>query len=860
MKKHNSKNLFVNTMKVFFLTSVFSTVSAVEPNTNETPVIETEPSSEKISVAEESKDKTKLDKFRVTGSHIKRINTEGPAPVLQIDREAIEHSGASSLNQLLSELTLNDGYMLNENHALSTTPGSAGINLRGLGQEATLVLINGRRMSNYPYALNNSDTFVDLNSIPLAAVERVEVLKDGASAIYGSDALAGVVNIILRQDYDGAEVTASYGVSSEGDAEETRLNFVKGISSDKSNLTLVFDYFKREPFLLSDRDFSKTANQTIAHPVYGTDYRSPYDNSPANYVDDATWGGVAASFPDYFDPNPWITAVPESERVGGLLSYKRDISTDLTFFTDLLVSQNTSEYKAAPTSLWGLSIFDNVLFPAAHPNNPEGVDLALFWRITELGSRTDEIKTDTYRLVAGFEGVYNDWDWETGIHQAKSKSTLSGRNYVSASTLQTAFDNNLLNPFGTSSQADLDFIRTGIGRTAETLSQGIDAKISGEIGQMDAGPLMLAVGGSYLNEDLEDTPNLEPDILGQGSTAGKGDRNSTAVFAELNLPLQENIEMQLALRAENYSDFGSTVNPKAAIKYKPSSTVMLRASVGTAFRAPSLSELHQADTSATAFLVDTARCIDAGGVGPLCDPQQTAVIVSSNPNLDAEESTSYYLGALFEPTKQFSVGLDYWNYDQKNIVAVNTQDVVDINDDTKVIRPGGPLTAIAGVFDQYTNTANRKTDGIDIDLRYRWDTSVGKFELRSMTTKLFSFKERIRAADAYVDYAGKFQRPDLRSSLSLNWKRDDYAVVLSTHYIDSYEDSNYDNDSHIVDSYQTYDGQFIYSGFEKMSLVVGVNNILDEAPPFSNSSYAGYDSATHNPTGRFYYVRLNHQF
>ena len=812
----------------------------------------------KATIAEE---KTKLDKFQVTGSHIKRTDIEGPSPVFQIDRDDIERSGASTLYELLSDLTFNNGLMLNENQALSTTPGSAAINLRGLGQDATLVLLNGRRMSNYPYPLNTTDTFVDLNSIPLAAVERIEVLKDGASAIYGSDALAGVVNIILKQDYDGSEISASYGVSSEGDADETRVNFVKGMSSDKDNITFVLDYFKKEPFLLSDRTFSATGDQTIAHPTYGVDY-TQFDFHPANYYDVATGGANIFVLNGFFDPNPWVTAVPESERVGGVFSYKRDISTDLTFFTDLLISQVTTEYKATPTSVWGE--FDGVLFPAAHPNNPEGEDLWLLWRMTELGPRTDEITTDTYRLVGGFEGVYKDWDWEAAVHHSESDSQLDGRNYVSATALQNAFDNDLLNPFGTNTQAELDVVRTNISREAETTSQGVDAKIIGEVGQFEAGPVMLALGASYLKEKLKDSPDAATasfDIIGQGSTASEGDRHSTAVFSELNLPLQENVEMQLALRGENYSDFGTTVNPKVAIKYQPSDTTMLRASAGTAFRAPSLPELYQADTVVFGFLVDTAQCAAAGGTGPACDPIQVPIILSSNPDLDAEESTSYYLGALFEPTKQFSVGIDYWNYDQDNIITNNTQDVIDQNDPANVIRSGPlPTDPILFVFDSYTNSANRKTDGVDIDLRYRWDTTAGQFEVRSLTTKVFSFKEKIRDTDPYIDYAGKFRVPDMRSSLSLNWSQNDYAATISANYIDGYEDSNYDNDGHMIDSYLTYNGQFTYSGFENMSLVGGINNILDEEPPFSNSSFTGYDGASHDPTGRFYYVRLNHQF
>lgn len=805
-------------------------------------------------------DTTKLDKYQVTGTHIKRSDLEGPAPVVVIDRDEIDKSGATSLYQVLADLTINSGLMLNENKALSTTPGSAGINLRGLGQDATLILLNGRRMTNYPYPLNTTDNFVDLNSIPLSAIERVEVLKDGASAIYGSDAMAGVINIILRQDYDSAEISASYGVSSEGDADETRVNFIKGISSDTDNFTFIFDYLKREPFLLSDRDFSKTADQTIAHSIDGVNYAQPpyiWDNHPANYLDS---GGFQFSG-GFFDPNPWITAVPETERIGGVFSYKKEISTDLTFYADALISQVTTEVKASPSSLY--TVYDGVVYPIGHPTSPNITEnLALFWRMTDLGSRIDEITTDTYRLVAGFEGVYKDWDWDAGVFHASSDSSLTGRNYVSAVALQTAFNNNQLDPFGTSSQADLDAIRTTISRDAETQSQGIDVKFTGEVGQLDGGPVMLALGTSYLAEELKDTPDAltaSGDILGQSSTASEGDRDSTAVFAELSLPVQENLEMQLALRAEDYSDFGSTVNPKFAVKYRPSSTVMLRASTGTAFRAPSLPELHQADTTIFRNLVDTARCAELAE----CDPQSIRIFLSSNPNLDAEESTSYYLGALFEPTKEFSIGIDYWNYDMENVVTINTQDVIDQNNSAVVIRPdvGADINdPISGVNDQYVNSANRKTDGVDIDLRYRWGTTVGQFELRNTTTKVFSIRERVRSADPFVDYAGKYLFPDLRSTTSLNWSKNDYSAVVRANYISDYEDLNYDNDSHMIDSYLTYDGQLSYSGFEKMKLVFGINNILDEEPPFSNGSYTGFDTATHNPTGRFYYVRLNHQF
>ncbi|MGD9390354.1 MAG: TonB-dependent receptor plug domain-containing protein, partial [Thioalkalispiraceae bacterium] len=178
--------------------------------------------------AKKEQSPAKLQKFNVTGSHIKRIDIEGPSPLLVIDRDEIDISGTSTLNELLNKLAINNGLLLNENRTQATSPGAAGINLRGLGQDGTLVLVNGRRFTTYPFAFNVSDNFVDLNSIPLSAVERVEVLKDGASALYGSDAIAGVVNIILRKDFTYSEISEGYGVSEEGDANQVDINYITG--------------------------------------------------------------------------------------------------------------------------------------------------------------------------------------------------------------------------------------------------------------------------------------------------------------------------------------------------------------------------------------------------------------------------------------------------------------------------------------------------------------------------------------------------------------------------------------------------------------------------------------------------------
>ena len=219
----------------------------------------------------------------VTGSNIKRVDTEGPAPVAIITREDIERRGATTVSELLRSLPSQGGFTFDDQFTNGFAPGTSGVGLRNLGQNATLILVNGRRVANYGFAQNIDLAFVDINSIPVGAIERIEVLKDGASAIYGSDAIAGVINFILRKDFKGVEAAASYGVTEDGDGDETRASVVAGfgeLAKDRYNAMVVVDYYKREPIYYGDRDYSRNADMTSRG---GFDLRSP-TGSPGTYV------------------------------------------------------------------------------------------------------------------------------------------------------------------------------------------------------------------------------------------------------------------------------------------------------------------------------------------------------------------------------------------------------------------------------------------------------------------------------------------------------------------------------------------------------------------------------------------------
>jgi len=823
-----------------------------------------------------------LQKLSVTGSHIKRLDLEGPSPVIFIDRDKIEQSGASSLSELLRKLPLNNGNSYNEFLTQSTSPGSSGINLRGLGQDATLVLLNGRRVANYAFALETTDTFVDLNSIPLGAIDHIEILKDGASAIYGSDALAGVVNIILRSDYDHSEVSLEYGLSDKGDANETHLNLATGVTKDSNNLTFVMNYFKRDGFLLSDRGFSKSATQDNANDPNGSGvdhlkyYLSP-DNSPANYTDVAELTDFY--FPSSFDPNPYITAIPTTERLGGLLTFKRAINARLDFISEFMANQVVTDYQSAPTALYGAPYLDNVIFPGTHPKNPvPGTDLSLYWRITDAGPRKDHVETNALRYVAGLQGSTADFDWEFNLNLNRTSSTDIGKNYINRLALIDAFNNDKLNPFGTSDPGEINDIKVTTSRQGISKLYAADGKINTEVGELAGGPIGIAAGVERRYESLEDNPDKLTElgqVIGQGSTRSSGDRYLTSTYGEASLPVNDQVEMQVAYRIENYSDFGVTQNPKLAVRYQPNSTVMLRASWGTGFRAPSLPELYQGKTYGYDTLVDTRGCAFDS---TRCAPKSYPVTFSGNQNLDPEKSRSIYLGTVIAPLKAFSVGLDYWRYNQKDIVDANTQYVLDHESEFpgRVVRGpggGGDPGALLAVNDSYVNIGEQRTDGVDLSIKYQWEvTAAGTFNLESIITKVLGFERKAYPGASFEDKLGTFRYPKLRGNLTFGWQKQALAASLTANYIGKHQDEFYgrdwyfdgpadsNRDNHVIDAYTSYDAQFSYTHNNANKFIFGINNLTDKDPPLSNARNLGYDPSLYDPTGRYFYARYNYEF
>ncbi len=847
----------------------------------------------------------KVEKIEVTGSNIKRVDAEGPAPVQIITRQDIERSGQTTVGEVLRNLPINSSASYDDNFTGSFARGSAGVSLRGLGQKSTLTLINGRRMANNPFAQNLQDTFVDLNSIPLAAIERIEVLKDGASAIYGSDAIAGVVNIILRKDFTGLELTGGYGTTSKNDGDETRASIAAGWGKpgqDKFNVIGVVDYFKRDIIWARDRDFSRTADQRRFQG--GTDIRST-SSSPGSYarvagfpnpfaptripfptcpVDrQATIGGVLQCVED---TNVYLTLIPKTERLGAFSRLIYDFSSRLSGFLELGYNKTETFTQVAPFATPanqigpGIARQINARLPVGNPSNPYSVPVDVRYRFDDVGPRQVFNETDAKRIVAGLKGTVGTWDWESGIIYANSYSTQDDKNGIYIPGLLAVIADgsyNFLNP-SANTQATYNRLRVNYQRRGETILKQWDLKGSSELMQLPAGPLAVAVGLETRKESLNDIADdvlIRGDVLGRGSSRAKGSRTLTSGYAEFNIPIIKNLELQAAGRIDHYSDFGSSSTPKVAFRWTPEKDLLIRGSYAKGFRAPNLVEAG--DSAAFAFntVTDTRRCAINTAYCPLISAPG---IIAAGVGLKPEKSTSYSLGFVWDVNKDVSIAVDGFDIAQKNIISTEgVQATLNLEatnpayaarilraapnaTDTSRGAPGDVL----GVLNQFVNLTELRTKGYDLDLRWRLaKNEYGTFSLNSTNTYVHSYKTQNLAIDPLEEFAGTYTIPRWRGNYSLSWETGPWFLQATFNHIDKFGKSTSAAAAAVntIGNFDTVDLQASYSGFKGFKFTLGGRNVGDREPPVDLASGAiPYEITQHNPRGAFYYGTINYKF
>jgi len=863
------------------------------------------------------------ERIEVTGSNIKRVEGETALPVTVIGKEEIQSTGVQTAQDLLDRLSANQSFggFTEQRGAGSTLVGFTGASLRGFGYQRTLVLLNGKRIA--PYALSGGQG-VDLSAIPVAAIERIEILRDGASAVYGTDAIAGVINFILRKDFRGIEASATLLDTEHGGGKNTRYNASVGagdLARDRWNVYFTADYLKQDALKASARAISHTAYI----PELGVD-RTSGNSVPANITQPGGFSGTRnptipvagadanSCFPPFsfptagsprqcrFDFASTINTIPEFTKENYIGKGTFQISPDHQAYIEGSYYKGKFNYIVSPTpvssgftithmTLPPTSAFYPTAYVAALPGGNTSLPLELSYRTVELGGRADEAKVSQSRVVAGLQGTFRTWDYSTAFNWTENKQTdtyVGG--YISEARFGPLLRSGVVNPFTLSNSPSVfqQMQATqilGDASVNKAKNYGWDGKISNEIMQLPAGPLAFAFGLDWRKESLQQTNS---DFLSSGDIIGGAGaipslpevtRKVGAAFVEFNIPILRNLEGNVAVRYDNYSDFGNTTNPKFTLRYTPTRELLLRAAYGTGFRAPTLSDLYQPPllTNTAGSWDDPLRCPVTHSVFD-CNLQFNAQ-QGGNAALQPEKSHQWYLGGVWEPNAQFSAGVDYFRIHVKNLIATIDDNTI-FNDferwaPTQIVRrppdaqnPNLP-GQIAFVLENTVNVGAQETSGIDVDLAYRAPpTAWGRFVARMNGTYVLHWKQTTFDATDYPDFVGQRGQTGAitrwRHYLSLDWTSGPWGATAVQWFQNGYSEPDaITGGNRRVGTYEIYDLQGRFTGWKYVRIEAGVRNIFDRAPPVSNQNanfQVGYDPQYGDPRGRMYYATIRLQW
>ena len=867
----------------------------------------------------------------VTGTNITVSDSPPFVPESIFNREAVERSGARSLGDFFQALPQNSGATFTENQGESLSPGGAAVALRGLGPDATLVLVNGRRVAPYPFAQAGITTFVDLNSLPLAAIQQVDILRDGASAIYGTDAIAGVVNVRFLQKFNGTLVTFGYGNTTDTDTSEYRASVISGYSNEQRGIELVVvaDYFKREALFQVDRFFSLSIDQrrqggssflssvanpgTVFDPVTGDPLRVPANSDGTPEISEFNPGR------NRFDRAPFQPLVPETERYGVSFRGKVRLAPAVDLFAEFSYRNIFTEQQLAPAPIEG--DVEGIAVPAANPFNPFGADVLFRYRVTEAGPRIDQIDTDVYRALAGLTfRLPGRWELETALLYSATESEGKAFNNLSrAAVIAALADTNpatSFNVFGAgdnvNNPATIRSLLVTTTREGESRLFAADAKVNGPLFKLPAGELLTAVGVEYRYEELRDS--FDPfsaagGVIDLNSTSASGDRDIIAGFAEFYAPIVSSemaipginkLEAQFAVRAENYSDFGSTVNPKIGLAWRPvADWLLLRASYSTGFRAPSLVQSSTGSLTFSQELQDTPRFLVTGS--PEDESSSVQILSGGNPDLDSEDSENFSAGLVLTPPvlPGLTLSLDFFHIEiEKSVASLDPQFIVDNEGDfpNLVVRaPQTPSDMVLGipgtlllVNTSFQNLGFIEVEGLDGALEYLTpQTPIGTFTLRLEGAYLGSFKQQASEAEEVRELIGTYARPEFRGRAQVGWRIGGFEAVTTFNYIDSYEDLtgdrtvDYDTTVDVLLEYrfrkaqpqaqtEPSDKNMVVERMasaasrrcewlEGLAIRAGVRNVFDDPPPFANNT-AGYPLGLNDPRQRFFFFDIEKRF
>jgi iron complex outermembrane recepter protein len=907
----------------------------------------------------------------VTGSRIKRDPNDSSLPLQVITNEEFSREGISSPEQLIAFLSTNgngaDNLASNADVVSGAQRGTNGLsaaNLRGQGSASTLVLLNNRRVA----AHGLSGSAVDVNQIPFAAIERVEILKDGASAIYGTDAIGGVINFITKKDFTGLSLNGFVDVTEGGGGNIYRLSGVAGygdLDDQGFNIMGAVSYSWNKVLRGADRDFvnanqpnrglsvdtrgtpiatlfniGANANQNpLGTLLTGVVLGTPQVNFAAGGVnildlpgqagctsmegglpyDEQLWANPSAAFACAWDTGraaviqqPIETLTYYGRAVARILD-EHEISFEITGsdaesakrFSNAQLSANTTNlpwaYPLLPSTAATYNQVFNALvaaFPAnaAALNARYGRPLSGRWRCIACGPREYETTTQTIRAAIGIEGpIVDGWDYRAGASYAKSESSsvLGSGFYFRGSLANGAYDplapqvagapagfrgllgainSGLLNPFSETQTAAGLAALASVSAEGETLYGGqyevrqLDYSVSGSLFDVWGGAVQVALGIDYRRETYSfngsaaaaaTAPVIFLAAFDNVNALTPKNREVKAAYAELLVPLFEGLEITAAVRADDYDGFGTTVNPKFALKYRPWDPILLRASYNTGFRVPAFNQIFNGVTISPNpgnALVDPTLCPQGTTAGPqpACAPITPESANGGNLNLGPETSEQYSVGIVIQPSNRFSFSVDYWNIAVDDVILSGItipQLLANINAfPERVQRTNGIIT---GVDLRAGNFGSRRTEGLEFMARGGFDLGDGVLTAGLDGTYLLTKKEKLLPSLPYSDLIGIFTfTGDLglkwKHNAFIGWANEDVSMTFSQIFRNGYKNQALPGSATRPDfnprvkDYVIYNAAVSLTSIPGFKITAGVKNVFDTDPPFAIT----YDSNT----------------
>lgn len=834
-----------------------------------------------------------LTPVQVTGSHIRRAEWEGASPVSVITREEIERSGLRTLIDVLRtqpaiEVAMRPEVMAASpaaNYAYGGAAGASTVGMRGLGARATLVLVDGRRLAPYGLTLGGAGQVVDLNAIPLSLIERVEILRDGASAIYGADAIGGVINIILRRSFDGAQASFDYGVSSRGDAQRRGASVTLGAGQGPVRVLLHADWSEREPLTGAGRDW-----YTLDRRAQGLDDSRSLYSFPGNYIYRDAKGEVGLApvqgcAPQLIDEDGLCrldeakyTTIQTGQNVRSLfLRASRELDSGAELHAEARLAKVDQHQEAAPFAL-------GLLLPPGTDGSPRpDATVLVLYSFADVGPIRETTESLSHALDLGGKWRWGDWQWNADLSLQGNGVSDRIEGFLKPSEVLRLFDEGRYRLGGPNAADALALLSPTLRRKGRSALTEFVTSASGPLWEMPAGAAMLGVGAEARHTQVKDVPDplLQSDdrLFGERSYVQRASSNSAAAYVELELPLSSRLSGELAWRFDRSQQVGSAVSPKLGLRWRAAESLLLRATAAEGYRPPSLLDLNRptvlseqrelqvpAELGPCAEVIDAPFALEANSIE--C---RLRIFSGSNPRgLEAETSRSHTLGLVYTPNEDFSLGVDLYDIRrQQEISVLPLEYALQQPEQFPGFLQHDKEGRLVGLRRYPVNLGRTQTRGVDLATQYRFlQTTTSAWIARLDATYADRREAQTRDDAAPIHLLGYDSNPRLRARLGLDFSRMPWSATANVTYIGAYRNTKFAGDTlscaqgspcH-TPGFATLDLGLRYEGSAHWNAAFNVLNALDRKPVYNNADSANYNVLFDDPVGRYYSLSLGYRF